>query len=154
MARRLNRFIANLESRAGILEAECALGDCLEGYFGIHGNMASDETAFPSGSPELDRVHDLIVDGVDVNFSVQTLADEAGYSRFHLMRSFKKRYGQTLHDFQLDCRIKKAKLFLRQGKPISETAFTLGFSDQSHFQRHFKKRIALTPDQYQSFYAE
>jgi threonine/homoserine/homoserine lactone efflux protein len=33
-----------------------------------------------------------------------------------------------------------------------DTAQQLGFSDQAHFQRNFKKRVAVTPKRYQSFF--
>jgi AraC-like DNA-binding protein len=37
---------------------------------------------------------------------------------------------------------------LKAGQTISAVAHAVGFSDQAHFQRAFKKRVAATPNQY------
>ncbi|WP_042149305.1 helix-turn-helix transcriptional regulator [Pseudoalteromonas sp. '520P1 No. 412'] len=68
------------------------------------------------------------------------LVQESGLSRFHLIRSFKQTYGLSPHAYQLDKRIKKAKNLLKSGHSIIETSHLLGFADQSHLQRNFKKR--------------
>jgi AraC-like DNA-binding protein len=43
---------------------------------------------------------------------------------------------------------------LKQGEAISAVAQTTGFSDQAHFQRVFKQRVAATPDQYRRSVSE
>nr|WP_231665501.1 MULTISPECIES: helix-turn-helix domain-containing protein [unclassified Pseudoalteromonas] len=57
-----------------------------------------------------------------------------------MIRSFKQTYGLSPHAYQLDKRIKKAKNLLKSGHSIIETSHLLGFADQSHLQRNFKKR--------------
>ncbi|WP_281561105.1 AraC family transcriptional regulator [Thalassomonas sp. RHCl1] len=100
----------------------------------------------------LNQVKELIMDQLETNLSLDEFVACAGLSRYHLIRSFKQLYGQSPHAFQLDQRISKAKKLLAQGKSIVETAGKLGFADQSHFHRHFQKRIALTPKQYQNLF--
>jgi AraC-like DNA-binding protein len=34
---------------------------------------------------------------------------------------------------------------IAEGEPLAEIAAAAGFSDQSHFNRHFKKAFGLTP---------
>lgn len=77
------------------------------------------------------------------------LAREAGLSRYHLIRAFRAETGMTPHAWQLDLRIQHARRLLRQGAALAEVALDLGFADQSHFQRAFKQRVALTPRSYQ-----
>ena len=100
----------------------------------------------------LARVRELLLDRLDANVSLDELSAASGLSRYHLIRSFKQQYGQSPHAFQLDHRINRAKGLLERGDSLSDTALQLGFADQSHFQRHFKKRLAVTPKQYQSFF--
>ncbi|WP_354685563.1 AraC family transcriptional regulator [Cupriavidus necator] len=77
------------------------------------------------------------------------LARAAGLSRYHLVRAFRAETGMTPHAYQLDIRIQHARRLLRQGAALAEVALDLGFADQSHFQRAFKQRVALTPRSYQ-----
>jgi AraC-like DNA-binding protein len=98
------------------------------------------------------RVKELISDQLNINHSINDLAIESGLSRYHLIRSFKKNYGLSPHAYQLDERIKQAKTLLKAGNSLIDTSHLLGFSDQSHLQRNFKKRLAITPKQYQSYF--
>jgi AraC-like DNA-binding protein len=52
----------------------------------------------------------------------------------------------------MDEKIKRAKVMLKSGQEIAQVAYDLGFTDQAHFQKHFKKRIAVTPKYYQSHF--
>lgn len=97
----------------------------------------------------LQRTREFILDQLADTLTLDALAQASGLNRYHLIRSFKQAYGQTPHAFQLDQRINHAKRLLRQGQALADVAHALGFADQSHFQRHFKKRHALTPKAYQ-----
>ncbi|PKF63783.1 AraC family transcriptional regulator [Psychromonas sp. psych-6C06] len=101
---------------------------------------------------QLSQVKAQIADQLDINHSLTELAKTAGLSRYHLIRSFKQRYGLSPHAFQLDERIKAAKTLLKNGHSLIDTSHQLGFADQSHLQRNFKKRLAVTPKQYQSYF--
>ncbi|WIV97131.1 AraC family transcriptional regulator [Kinneretia aquatilis] len=107
------------------------------------GAPASDDTA-------LHAVRQRIETQMSQALSLEELAQLGGWSEFQLLRRFKHAFGLTPHAYQIDLRLNRAKRLLRQGLPLSEVALELGFSDQSHFQRHFKKRHATTPGNYQS----
>ncbi|MDF3838760.1 AraC family transcriptional regulator [Cupriavidus basilensis] len=77
------------------------------------------------------------------------MARSVGLSRYQLIRAFRAETGMTPHAYQLDLRINQARRLLRAGAAPAEIAQELGFSDQSHFQRAFKQRVALTPRHYQ-----
>ncbi|GAK87257.1 transcriptional regulator AraC family [Vibrio ponticus] len=51
-------------------------------------------------------------------------------------------------------KIKRSKHMLKRGDTISEVALELGFSDQAHFQRHFKRKLCVTPKFYQSHFID
>ena len=98
------------------------------------------------------RVRERLFDQLETNHSLYDLALDAGLSRYHLIRKFKSVYGLSPHALQIDERIKRGKKLLKQGATIAEASTQLGFADQTHFQRNFKKRLAITPKQYQSFF--
>lgn len=81
---------------------------------------------------------------------IEEMAKEIHLSPFYLIRQFKKAFGLTPHQFQLQCRVRKAQRLLEEGKSITEAAYESGFYDQSHFTRCFKKLVQLTPKQYKA----
>jgi len=140
----------SLLSEHDVLAAECLLLDFIQHAFAPHHEIRADLK-----QPDIKRVSqvkDMIMDALESNISLDEFSNEVNLSRYHLVRSFKQAYGQSPHAFQLDQRIKKAKLILQSGRSLIDTASDLGFADQSHFQRHFKKRMAITPRHYQSFF--
>jgi AraC-like DNA-binding protein len=79
-----------------------------------------------------------------------TLSEQSGLSRFQVLRAFKRRYGMPPHAYQLNVRIALAKKALRAGRKPAEVAADYGFVDQSHFSRHFRQLVGVTPAQYMS----
>lgn len=125
------------------LECESLLIECLAKQF--KGNAFIEQ----SKETPLDNAYKILNERLCENISLEELATCCQLSRFHFIRLFKQKYGLSPHALQLDKRIIKAREMLQLGNSISETAFNLGFSDQAHFQRHFKKRVAMTPKKYQ-----
>ncbi len=103
--------------------------------------------------PELDRISELIRDRLEDNLTLEELSEVSGFSRYQLIRLFRKHYGLPPHAWQLDQRIRRARQLLKQSNAsLGEIAQQLGFADQAHFQRHFRQRTALTPGQFQAFF--
>ncbi len=144
-----DRLFRQIEMETNALQAESLLIDflvpCLVSKRTGHMAATEDRTA-------LMQVRERIMDCLSDNLSLDSLSEMSGLSRYHLIRTFKQRYGMAPHAYQLDQRIKHAKTRLRQGEALSQVAIDLGFSDQAHFQRHFKQRLAMTPGHYQASY--
>ena len=83
-----------------------------------------------------------------LSVDLETLAKQAGLSRFQALRAFKQRYGLPPHAYQLCLRIGHARRLLVEGAPAADVALRCGFADQSHFTRHFKRLNGVTPMQY------
>lgn len=81
---------------------------------------------------------------------VASLAATAGLSRAHFSRQFKAAVGLSPHAYLTLLRVEKAKRLLARGAPIAATALDVGFSDQSHFARTFRRFAGATPAQYQT----
>ncbi|WP_111637518.1 AraC family transcriptional regulator [Marinomonas shanghaiensis] len=80
--------------------------------------------------------------------SIEQISTEFGFSTGYLVRAFKRHFNMTPHAYRLNRRIQLGQQALKQGQSIADVAQTIGFSDQAHFQRVFKQRVAATPDQY------
>jgi len=96
-------------------------------------------------SPALDLIHAHLAD----NLSLDTLATATHLTTYHFTRVFKQATGLSPHQYVLRERIEHAKVLLSTTSlSITEIAVEVGFNDQSHLHRHFKRTVGLTPRQY------
>ena len=83
------------------------------------------------------------------NLSLDELANEAGFSKYHFARLFKTMTGTTCHNFLLERRILYAKnLLVDFTLPITEVAMRSGFNSLATFNRIFKSQIGCTPSEF------
>jgi AraC-like DNA-binding protein len=89
---------------------------------------------------------------IKTNFSAQLtiehLAAQAGISKYHFCRKFKKHAGVSPMSFVTLMRIEKAKGLLGRNIPVSAVAYKVGFNDLGNFIRSFKKVTGQTPSAY------
>jgi len=94
----------------------------------------------------LKRVIEYIHANLDQNLTLAELSFIANMSPYHFARTFKQATGMAPHQYVLHTRIERAKSLLLQGKlSIAEVAMRVGFFDQSHFTRYFKRIVGVTP---------
>lgn len=82
---------------AGDSEAETLLLEFIEYSFSSKYLLNPDIVS--SDSVSLARIKDMILEQLASNISLDEFASESGLSRYHLIRSFKKAYGQSPHAF-------------------------------------------------------
>jgi AraC family transcriptional regulator len=57
--------------------------------------------------------------------------------------------GEPPHRYVIRLRIERAKELLREGRlSLAQVAAAVGFADQCHFNRHFKRLVGETPGQF------
>ncbi|PWT74045.1 MAG: hypothetical protein C5B46_04675 [Proteobacteria bacterium] len=82
------------------------------------------------------------------NISLTDIANAADSSPFHLTRIFKKTMGMSPHQYLVEVRVHSARALLSTGgdRPsLAEVAAAVGFADQSHLTRQFKRILGTTP---------
>jgi AraC family transcriptional regulator len=95
---------------------------------------------------KLVRAVEYIQDQLDTDLTVSGIAQAVGMSPYYFTRLFKESTGQSPHRYVVEARVRKAKELLTTGKfTISEVAYQVGFVDQSHLTRHFKRVFGLPP---------
>ena len=78
--------------------------------------------------------------------SVRNAARLAGMNVPQFMKTFKQVAGMTLVAYLNHVRLANAARLLREtAQPIADIAATAGFSDQSYFDKRFKRAFGLTP---------
>ena len=83
-------------------------------------------------------------DKIDLN----SISDEAYFSKFHFIRLFKSAYGKTPHQYLKYVRIEKAKELLKNNISVSEACFLVGFDSLSSFSGLFSKVVGKSPSLY------
>jgi AraC family transcriptional regulator len=86
---------------------------------------------------------------LDADIRLADMAQEAGMSRSHLIRTFRQSTGKTPHQFLLEQRVERARLLMRQGGlTLTDIALTTGFANQHHLARVFRRVTGMTPSQF------
>ncbi|WDF79572.1 AraC family transcriptional regulator [Mucilaginibacter sp. KACC 22773] len=77
--------------------------------------------------------------------SLIELAHKVGFNDFKLKKGFREVFGTTVFGYLYDLRMDKAKLLLKDGKPVREVAFEVGYKNAHHFTTAFKKKFGYLP---------
>lgn len=94
----------------------------------------------------LERTHAYIREHLSESFTLADLARAACISRFHFARLFRASTGNSPMEYVLNARMAAAKEMLVRGdQKIAATAAALGFFDQSHFTRTFRRVTGVSP---------
>ncbi|MEM7332393.1 MAG: helix-turn-helix transcriptional regulator [Chloroflexota bacterium] len=113
------------------------------------------EIGYKLSQNEFDALSTYILEHLHTPIKLNDLATHLNLSMFHFSRMFRNTTGTSPYEYLIQLRIEEAaELLLKSNKlPISEIAHRIGFSDQSHFTRHFKKRFGLTPLAFRRMYS-
>ncbi len=131
------------------LEAEARLaivGARLRAHLGSH------PSSIDAGNrPPTRLAHDLrdLLDGH--LFKATTLAQAGSAlsaSPAHMVRSFTRTFGIAPHQYVIGRRIDAARKRLLGGEPVALVAAEVGFYDQAHFTRQFKRHVGTPPGRY------
>jgi AraC-like DNA-binding protein len=88
----------------------------------------------------------LIEARAEETLGLDTLAAEAGMSRYHFLRRFRRVTGRTPYRYLLDLRLRRAALRLRLTREsVATVAFDTGFGDLSTFNAQFREAFGQAP---------
>ncbi|MEM7590219.1 MAG: AraC family transcriptional regulator [Cyanobacteria bacterium P01_A01_bin.83] len=98
---------------------------------------------------KLRQVIDYINAYLERDLSLKELSNLLQMSPHYFSQLFKQTTGITPHQYVIRCRVERAKDLIRQGYlSLAEIATQVGFTDQSHLHRHFKRFVGVTPKTY------
>lgn len=144
---RLHLFLEP-DAAIGTLEREARFLDAMIRLIARHADdRPSPQTARPAHQA-VARAKDFLDDAYPDDISLERLAQVAGLSRFHLLRVFGAEVGLPPHAYLTHVRVTRAKALLAAGHPPAAAAQAVGFADQSHLARHFKRAVGVPPAHY------
>ena len=140
----------SVERSADALARSSAVIVALRAFCRRYASPRIPDAKIPSAAGRMDRVRTMLLDRLDENVTLEELAQSAGMSPFHLLRSFEQRYGLPPHLYRIQQRIGLARTRLSAGLAIADIAASTGFTDQSHLTRWFKRFVGTTPAAYRA----
>ncbi len=88
-------------------------------------------------------------------FDLDLLADLAGMSRYHFLRSFAATYGRTPAAYLAERRVERSQDLLRAANlTVTEVCHAVGYSSLGSFSAKFHEVVGETPSAFQARYAE
>ena len=106
------------------------------------------------GNPQIPsvalRARDYLHAHFHENIGLDELARVCGVDRFRLSRAFKAAFGIAPHGYLIQLRLVRARRLLALGTSPADVASDLGFADQSHLGRWFRRANGLTPGAYRN----
>jgi AraC family transcriptional regulator len=97
----------------------------------------------------LPRVEALLHDRAEGPSDIASIAAEVDIHPVHLARVFRRHHGCSPGEYLRRVRVRRACALLAENRQsLAGIAYATGYSDQSHFTRHFKRAMGVTPGAY------
>jgi AraC-like DNA-binding protein len=114
-----------------------------------HARLGRAEGPAGAANTPVGLVRDLLHDRYAEDLRAEDLAAAAGRSRFQVYRDFQARYGMAPSTYLRQVRLRAARRLLAAGEPAARVAASVGFADQAHLTRWFRRAYGITPAVYQ-----
>lgn len=127
------------------LEAESAMTEVLVTLLRRHaagGRQTLEPVA--TGRP-VQVVRDFLEAHLAEHLTLADLARLTGLSQYAVLRAFRRAMGIPPHRYLTQVRVRRAVELLRAGHSPVMVAQKVGFADQSHLTRHFRRLVGVTP---------
>jgi AraC-like DNA-binding protein len=150
LAVRLARAHQLLEANGDPLVAETAMLDALSTLLVRYGRTRPDTPHLAADDQRVVTMKEQLAGDLAAPLKLADLAHAVGLSQFHAARLFTRATGLPPHAWRNQIRMQRSLAPLRAGASVADVAATNGFTDQSHFTRHFRRMFGVPPGRWQS----
>lgn len=111
--------------------------------------LLTDQPQLPAIDPQFSEILEYIDLHASEKLRLEDVADSLGYNKNYICHLFQKHIGQTYVQYLTQRRLENARRLLTDtALPIAEIALRCGFSDNTYFNRVFKRATNRTPAEY------
>lgn len=132
------------------LEAESRLPWLLTALARRHSTARPVRDTIPGAGTVAHAVRDRLADELLAPPSLAELAADLGMSRYQLLRAFRSTMGMPPYAWLAQHRVHRARALLAAGHRPAEVAGLVGFADQAHLTRWFRRVVGVTPAAYRA----
>ncbi|CAB3643731.1 helix-turn-helix transcriptional regulator [Paraburkholderia rhynchosiae] len=149
LAARLANAHRLLEAGGNALAAEAAMLDALSTLLVRYAQTQPEPFRLVPDDARVDVMKERLTGNLLEPVTLAEVARAAGLSPFHAARLFNRATGLPPHAWRNQVRLQRALAPLRAGVPVTDVAAASGFTDQSHFTRHFRRMFGVPPGRWQ-----
>jgi len=147
---RLVRTIADAFQALHAREFRMARHEALDALLALLAGHVDARPGLPDCPRRARAARDCLRDHLREDLGLDDLARAAGTDRFSLTRLFRKHFGLPPHAYLVQLRLCAARDLLGRGASPADVAADVGFADQSHLGRWFRRAYGLTPARYRA----
>lgn len=98
------------------------------------------------------KIKQYLLANMHQQIQLDQLSQDMYVSKYHLMRTFKKQTGYTVHRYLTLLRLAQAKRLISQGIPCEQACGRCGYLDYSTFYKAFVSQYNISPNNYARAY--
>ena len=133
------------EVNADPLAVESAVVQVLSALLRRHGSGSSLRSGPQLPARRAQIAADYLRDCLAERVTLDDLAQATALSHYAVLRVFRREMGVTPHRYLTQVRVERARHLLLAGLSPAAVAQQVGFADQSHLTRHFRRLVGVTP---------
>lgn len=133
-----------------LLEAESRIPWLLTALARRHSTARPVCDTIPGAGHVAHAVRERLADELQSPPSLADLAADLGLSRYQLLRAFRTTMGIPPYAWLAQHRVDRARGLLEAGRRPAEVAGLVGFADQAHLTRWFRRVLGVTPAAYRT----
>jgi AraC-like DNA-binding protein len=150
LARALRAAHTDLSRTPDPLEAESRLPWLLTALAHRHSTARAAAGTVSGAARIAHAVRDRLADELLTPPSLAALATDLGLSRYQLLRAFRTAMGIPPYAWLAQYRVARARGLLEAGLRPAQAAAAVGFADQAHLTRWFRRVVGVTPAAYRN----
>jgi AraC family transcriptional regulator len=148
-ALRMEVFLTNLRGPLYVSEMSDRFAAHLLRYHSTLTERIRQRPSAQAGQLSFARLR-TVVEYIDTHLaeplSLEILAATIGIDRYWFAKQFQRSTGMPPHQYVINQRVERAKMLLVQSTATpAEVASLVGFADQAHLTRHFRRYVGITP---------